>query len=212
MATGTQLVKIHKTSDNSVVYTCTTPRNTATDPLTTEGNAAFAAKAQHGELRLVVDNGAIIPVGTIPPLIKPDAPTSGSVPAFSQKIQAEVSSTTGTYTGLVGDGTSVGPLSNSAQYCLFGITGAPITASNYALDIRYTTNFDTGTTGETGICRVIINSGTPIDFVTDGAAGGFRTKSLTNISLNEGNNTIRVEGNFRTMFLDYISVSRAASS
>lgn len=175
----------------------------------------MASDASKGYLELTVDNGAIIPIGTIPPLTKPSAPGGGggSIPAYSQKLQAENATGTGSYTGTIGDGTTRGPYENSSQYLEFKPTGVPTSANNYKLEVRIQTNYDTGLTGETGKMRIIVNGGTPQDVVTEGAAGGYRTYYLNNITLSAGdNNKIRFEGIFRVYFIDYIVITRPASS
>lgn len=300
MATGTQVATIKRTSDNAVLYTVTTRRDTSLYPLTNAGDSAMATAIAAGLHTLLVDNGAVIPIGTIPPLTKPSAPilptpsgltatvasatqinlswqsvqgatayqiersltgssgweqiatpsatsynntgltgsttyyyrvratsTSGTsayssdvsattnnavVQAFSQRIQAENATGSGTYLGSVGDGTTRGPYTTSAEGLVFTVTGAPVTASNYTIAIRYQTNFDTGATGEMGQMGVIINGGSTQHVATEGAAGGYRTMTLTGQTLNTGNNSIRIEGSFRTFFLDYIEVTRQASS
>ncbi|WP_020599420.1 hypothetical protein [Spirosoma panaciterrae] len=203
MAIGTQLVRIRRTSDGQEIYQATTTRDTDVYPLTSAGQAAFEAAASAGSFTLTVDNGAIIPAGTRPPLIKPG---TGPGAAFSQKIQAEDATGTGTYIGQSGDNTLKGPYSSSSDYLLYAITDAPITASNYTLAIRYQTNSQTP-----GTATVIVNSTTTIDFPLEGTDGGKRTYTMA-ISLNAGSNRIRIQGKSGTSFYqDYIVVTRPAS-
>ncbi|WP_155297291.1 hypothetical protein [Spirosoma aerolatum] len=204
-------------------YKVSAERDTLVYPLTDAGDAKLASDAEKGYLNLTVDNGAIIPKGTIPPLVKPDAPTGGgggggggSVPAYNWKEQAENGTGTGDwYHGdAVGDGNVRGPYGNSSQYLEFYPKGVPITANNYKLEMRVQTNYDTGATGEVGKIRVIINSGSPIDIENVRGMGGKKsTYYLENLTLSAGdNNKIRFEGLFRDYAIDYIIVSRPASS
>ena len=202
MAIGTQIVKIHSTSDGQIIYQATTQRNTDQYPLTSAGQAAFEADASAGNFTLTVDNGVVIPAGTRPPLTKPG---TGPTTAFSQKIQAEDATGTGSSTGASGDNNVRGPYSTSSDYLLYTIASAPLTAANYNLTIRYKTTTQMG-----GLGTVIVNSGTPVDFPLEGVEGDLRTYSLT-VSLNTGNNTIQVQGKSGTAFFqDYIIVTRAA--
>lgn len=202
MALGTQLIKIFRTSDGQPLYQATTIRNTEVYPLTSAGQAAFEAAVNAGSFTLTVDNGAVIPAGTPPPLLKPGAVNSV---AFSQKIQAEDASGTGTSPGASGDNILRGPYRTSSEYLIYTITNAPTTASNYNLAIRYQTNTQTP-----GVASMIINGGTPVDFPFEGTDGGKRTYNAV-ISLNAGNNTIRIQGKSGTpLFQDYILVSRPA--
>ncbi|MVM32827.1 hypothetical protein GO755_22490 [Spirosoma sp. HMF4905] len=202
MALGTQLIRIRRTTDGQVLYLATTSRNTADYPLNSAGQAAFEAAASSGSFTLTVDNGAVIPAGTIPPLIKPGAINNSP---FSQKIQAEDAAGTGTASGSSGDSNVRGPYSKNTDYLTYTVTGAPATASNYSLALRYQTN-----TQAAGIASLIINGGTPVDFPIEGTDGGMRTYNAT-ISLTPGNNTIRIQGKSGAAFFqDYIIVTRAA--
>ncbi|WP_332369480.1 hypothetical protein [Spirosoma telluris] len=107
MALGTQLIKIRRTTDGQVLYLATTLRNTSDFPLNGAGQAAFEAAVNAGSFTLTVDNGAIIPAGTVPPLIKPGVVTGA---AFSQKIQAEDAAGTGTSSGPSGMTICVAPI------------------------------------------------------------------------------------------------------
>ncbi|QMW04453.1 CBM35 domain-containing protein [Spirosoma foliorum] len=202
MALGTQLIRIRRTSDGQVIYLATALRNTADYPLNSAGQAAFEAAVGAGSFTLTVDNGAIIPAGTIPPLIKPGAVTS---PAFSQKIQAEDAAGTGTSSGPAADNNVRGPYATSSDYLVYTVTGIPTTASNYTLIVRYQS-----VAQASGIASLIINGAAPIDFPIEGTDGGMRTYTAT-ISLTPGNNTIRIQGKSGSPFFqDYILVTRPA--
>lgn len=202
MALGTQLIRIRRSSDGQVIYLATTLRNTADFPLNSSGQAAFEAAVNEGSFTLTVDNGAIIPAGTRPPLTKPGAIIS---PAFSQKIQAEDAAGTGTSSGPSADNNVRGPYSTTSDYLVYTLTGVPTTASNYMISLRYQTG-----TPAAGIASLIINGATPIDFSIEGTDGGMRTYSTT-IPLTPGNNTIRIQGKSGTAFFqDYILVTRPA--
>ncbi|WP_020595215.1 hypothetical protein [Spirosoma panaciterrae] len=203
MAIGTQLVRIRRTSDGQEIYQATTTRDTDVYPLNSAGQAAFEAAASAGGFTLTLDNGAVIPAGTRPPLIKPGGNT---VPPFSRKIQAEDAAGTGTYSGAPGDNNVRGPYTAGSDYLLYAISDVPTTASNYTLTIRYQTNSQTP-----GLGTIIINSGTGIDFPLEGTDGGKRMYSLT-ISLNAGSNRIRIQGKSGTSFYqDYIIVTRPSN-
>ncbi|GAB3948033.1 hypothetical protein GCM10028805_21430 [Spirosoma harenae] len=201
MPTGTQIVRIRRTSDGAEIYQATAVRNTDIYPLTTAGQQAFEAAASAGSFTLtVVDNGAIIPAGTRPPLVKPG--TGGGVP-FSQKIQAEEATGTGTYNGQPADDNLRGPYTTSNDYLLYAVSNAPAAATNYNLAIRYQTNSQVA-----GVATIIINSGTPVDFPLEGTDGGKRIYNIA-IALNVGSNRIRIQGKSGTSFFqDHIVVSR----
>ncbi|GAB4035987.1 carbohydrate-binding protein [Spirosoma gilvum] len=203
MAIGTQVIRIRRTSDGQEIYQVTTNRDTDVYPLNSAGQAAFEAAVSAGSLTLIVDNGSVIPAGTRPPLIKPG---TGVPVSFSQKLQAESATGTGTYTGQAGDNVFRGPYAAASDYLLYAITDAPMTASNYTLAIRYKTNSQMP-----GVASVIVNNGVAIDFPLEGTDGGQRTYTMS-ILLNAGNNRIRIQGKSGTAFYqDYILVTRPAS-
>ncbi|WP_245859457.1 hypothetical protein [Spirosoma aerolatum] len=80
MAIGTQLVRIRRSSDGQEIYQATTTRDTDVYPLNSAGQAAFEAAASAGGFTLTLDNGAVIPAGTRPPLIKPGGNTTPPFP------------------------------------------------------------------------------------------------------------------------------------
>ncbi|OJW70504.1 hypothetical protein [Spirosoma sp. 48-14] len=218
MATGTQLVKIHRSSDGAVLYTATTRRNTDNYPLNSTGDAAFGQAASNGSFELRVQpSGPTIPVNTIPPL----NPWGGGSTSFYEKIQSEVGThgSPGKVTGtgsqdgnpnLYGDDVMMGQFITSSDYLDYHLESIPITG-DYHLDIRYQTN-----TQAQGTATVIVfvngNQGTPQDFHLDGAEGGKRTAGMT-VHLQAGSgNVIRVQGKEgTTMFQDYIIVSSISS-
>ncbi|WP_332369481.1 hypothetical protein [Spirosoma telluris] len=98
-----------------------------------------------------------------------------------------------------------GPYSTSSEYLVYTITGAPATAPNYKLALRYQTS-----TQAAGVASLIINGGAPVDFPIEGTDGGKRTYNAM-ISLTPGNNTIRIQGKSGAAFFqDYIIVTRPA--
>lgn len=170
---GDQTIHILRLSDGQEAYTGICQRDILAYPPTTAGQAAFEAAVKlgnHGGIEL--DNGATIPDGTVPPLVKPLNPTAA--PYYEQTVN--------------GDGRYLRPATDTPAVSItYGFTAAPITATNYTLVLIIQTN-----TGSPGHGRFKVNDGSYVTFATEVADGGTRTLTFT-IAFQAGANTILLE-------------------
>ena len=128
--------------------------------------------------------------------------TTITIPAVNQSFAAADGSGTGSDIGLG----YYGGYTDNSQYRQFSYS-APVTAGDYNLAIHYKTNTQT-----TGKGNIVVNGSTNVEFDLEGAEGGTRT-TYRNISLNQGSNTIRLEGKSgTTYFFDNLFLTRAAST
>ncbi|GAB2571702.1 hypothetical protein [Spirosoma areae] len=209
MAIETKHANIRRNSDNVLLYGVTAEVNTATYPLTTTGKNAFKNAVKGGTYAgpLTVDNGAIIPANTVPPLVKPAAPGGGSsIPALNLHLEAENA------TGSIPlDGTQRGPIGQGGSLTALAYTATNpngVTISGVSLKHKYQTN-----TAQTGTGQYRVNSGGWVDFNLEGADGGVRTTTLsTTIQLVAGANTIEFRWKDGTVYMhDWIELTRPAS-
>ncbi|GAB2582567.1 hypothetical protein [Spirosoma areae] len=206
MANETFHATIKRNSDGVSLYTVTCVADRALYPRTNNGKSGFEAAVKAGTFELTVDNGAIIPQGTVPPLVKPAAPGGGSIPALNLHLNATDAA------GSVGvSGSQRGPIGASgSQNALSYSANNPnsVTLNNVTLKHKYQTN-----TADTGNGQYRVNSGAWVDFALEGAAGGTRTIVLsTTISLNAGANTIEFRWKDGTVYFhEWIELTRPAS-
>ncbi len=194
---GTQPVRF-KNSVGTLLYTGSVQRDSLVYPISLAGDKLLQADIDAGLLVITLSTGVVISPGSPPPLAPP-APTGP--PAYSQFVS---------YMSAAKSTQANGALMTSADFVEYSFFQAPVTAANYTLSFAYQTNFGTTTPGETG--SIYINSVLLGTFDLEGASGGSRTVTRT-VTLTEGANTVRIQGNNQTFFLrDLTTITRPAGA
>ncbi|WP_338872119.1 T9SS type A sorting domain-containing protein [Spirosoma sp. SC4-14] len=136
----------------------------------------------------------------------------GSGGTYNQCFEAEASTVTGTGTisndANASGGQYVGGFGNPSEYRQFNVNSIPSNGT-YTLKIRYAT-------GENPTIGIVLNGNSTNPQIvsaptTQSWAGNYNEIS-TSVSLNQGNNTIRIQGNSQGFVLDRICVVGGTSN